>query len=321
MDEVRKVLLRFYESGIKVIALKGLVLRELYPYPELRFMSDADLLVQLRDMNSAEAILSGSGFYKKSENPEHIEFLNDIGMKIELHSSLVGEGRFRNEVKLEKIVWENAVKADALNVPVFRLNPEDHLLYLGLHMAKHFIHAGFGLRQCCDFVLLYGSIRDKVDWNNFFVRLECYGMQKFFNLLFSVCEKLFSVDPPDLNTLKIRNRKYTELFIKDIFESGLFGNKNPSHIMQSYILRRVKSMKSASSTGNIRYFRELLFPPANHLSDTYRYTVKYPFLLPAAWIHRMARSIFSREIPIKDKLLFSERFGTRAELMSWLNLK
>jgi hypothetical protein len=95
MDEVRKVLLRFHESGIKAIALKGLVLRELYPYPELRFMSDADLLVQLRDMNSAEAIMSGSGFYKKSENPEHIEFLNDIGMKIELHSSLIGEGRFR----------------------------------------------------------------------------------------------------------------------------------------------------------------------------------------------------------------------------------
>ena len=40
-----------------VIVLKGLVVREYYPQPEQRSMSDADIFVKAKDLNKSKKIL------------------------------------------------------------------------------------------------------------------------------------------------------------------------------------------------------------------------------------------------------------------------
>ena len=55
---LRTALLRFSESGVPVIVLKGAALAALvYPFPALRPMRDIDLLVHRRDMERVEAVL------------------------------------------------------------------------------------------------------------------------------------------------------------------------------------------------------------------------------------------------------------------------
>ena len=42
---LKEIYRRFEDSKIRCVALKGVVLKELYPKPELRYMSDIDLLI------------------------------------------------------------------------------------------------------------------------------------------------------------------------------------------------------------------------------------------------------------------------------------
>lgn len=322
MNEVQKILTSFHNEGIKAIALKGIIIRELYPYPELRSMGDADILLRSNDMDRAKEILLELGFFEGGINPEHTEFRNKNGIEIELHGSLIGEGRFRKDVKLEETVWDNAIETSVFDVPVLMPDKGDHFLYIGLHMAKHMINSGFGIRQLTDFVLLYESIKSWIDWNDFFKNLDKYGAQKFFTILFLACEQLFSINLPDCKVFKLHgNRKYAQLLIKDIFESGLYGYKNPSRTLGSFALRKVKSEETKNGTGKIKYFRQLLFPGANQLSTRYGYVLKYPALLPFAWVHRIITNIFRNEFSIKEKISFFKQYGKRSELLGWLDIR
>jgi len=322
MKEVQKVLSCFHKEGIEAIALKGIILRELYPYPELRSMGDADILVRRQDMDRAKEILLELDFFEGGKNPEHIEYRNKNNVEIELHESLIGEGRFRKAVKLEETVWDNAVETSIFDVPVLMLSKEDNFLYTGLHMAKHIINSGFGLRQLSDFALLYESIKTEVDWNNFFENLEKYSAQKFFTLLFLACEQLFSIKLPDCKVLKVRsNRKYSQLLIEEIFESGLYGYKNPSRTMGSFALRKVKNKGAKMGAGRIEYFKQLFFPTAGQLSTRYGYAAKYHALLPLAWVHRIITNIFRTGFSIKEKIFFFKQYGKRSELLGWLDIR
>ena len=58
-----KVLAEFNKNDLEVICLKGLVVRELYPTPEMRIMSDADVLVKSKaDLDKARKIIIGMGY-------------------------------------------------------------------------------------------------------------------------------------------------------------------------------------------------------------------------------------------------------------------
>lgn len=49
IENTKKVISDLENQGVKVIILKGLVVREYYPLPELRTMCDADLLIYKSD--------------------------------------------------------------------------------------------------------------------------------------------------------------------------------------------------------------------------------------------------------------------------------
>ena len=51
-EQVSKIMKYAYENNIPVIVLKGLVVREYYPQPEQRSMSDADIFVKAKDINN-----------------------------------------------------------------------------------------------------------------------------------------------------------------------------------------------------------------------------------------------------------------------------
>lgn len=322
MKEVQNILTEFKREGIEAIGLKGILLRDLYPYPELRSMGDADLLLHKRDMEKARETLLRMGFLEGGKNPEHIEFTNKNHVDIELHWNLIGKGRFKNDVKLEKAVWDHAVKASVFGAPVLKLKEEDNFLYLGLHMAKHMIGSGFGLRQLCDFVLLYEAIKNQVDWKDFFKRIEKFGMQKFFSVLFLACEQLFSIELPDCNALKMHgSTKYSQLLLREIFSGGLFGHKDSLRTKGSFIQGKVKSSETKTGEGSFRYFKRLLFPSAAQLSARYAYAAKYPVLLPVAWLHRIKNTLFCSEFSFKQKLFFFNQYGKRSELLWWLDIR
>ncbi len=158
-------------AGVDHMPLKGLVLRDMYPYPEWRMMGDADILVRREDIPRAVALARrlGYGIGRESDHEYHLR--TPEGIHVELHKSPVptyerdlyayfGDGWMR-AVTMEG--WEHR----------FRMTDEDLYVYLLAHFAKHYRSGGAGVRYAVD---LYVLARHTKDFDHLYAEREMEGL-------------------------------------------------------------------------------------------------------------------------------------------------
>ena len=83
---------KFNEEGIRLVAFKGIVLKNLYPKKEMRAMGDIDLIVDKKDYPRARKLILDDLKYKL-DHEDHSELCatNSQNITIELHQQLVTE--------------------------------------------------------------------------------------------------------------------------------------------------------------------------------------------------------------------------------------
>lgn len=326
IKQMGKIFNSFNHCSIPVIALKGLVLRELYPHPELRSMGDADILVHKEDITRSRQLLEKLGYIESGSNPVHIHFNHEKYPPIELHWALVNEKHIKTAADFQDKLWENTIWVNIAGEKVLALSAENQLMHICLHMAVHFTYRGFGLRQLCDLVLMIEYTKDSIDWYLFYESCKSYGIHTFVTAIFTVCSILFGIDlPSTLYLSPPSDSYYISLLIQDIFSEGVYGKDNITEINADSLLCRQNHKKWTTSRS--KFFLELsfLFPPSKKLNERYSYAKKFCFLTPIAWIHRLFFSIFHynlnfikyisdfySSIPISQK---------HHEVICWLNLK
>lgn len=326
IENMAEVLNTFKESGIDVITLKGLVLRDLYPQPLLRSMSDADILIHKQDLLKAKSILLSLGYFIKEEsNPKEMRFFHNKKLIIELHWSLIDPGLIQNSEQFETHVWDNFHNSMLNSVPIYILSPEDQVLYLCLHMIAHIQYRGFGLRQLCDLVLLIEAKSADINWNSFNNRIKEFDITKFVYCIFQACELLFNLVLP-IEISGKANDETIKLLINDIFEAGVFGNKSQarSYISSVYGFHK-EATEKLPSLG--RLYLNNLFPSIKSLPDKYQYAKKYPILILFAWIHRFIVLLF-RDRAFEKTILHLKKpkgtetvFADRIKLLKKLDLR
>ena len=142
------------EAGVKAVMLKGMALKALYPQPDLRTMSDLDLLVAPAQQEAAHAAMEAAGYTVVEREPGVDVMRAPEGLRVELHSQLFDKTEEGFLSKLDEAVLfpiESAVREEVYCGEAFP--PQEHLAFLLLHMAKHLITTGFGLRQLADYSL------------------------------------------------------------------------------------------------------------------------------------------------------------------------
>ena len=140
---------KFSEANIRLIAFKGIVLKNLYPKKEMRAMGDIDLIVDKKDYPRARKLILDDLKYKL-DHEDHSELCatNSQNITIELHQQLVTElsnnQKYFYDTYQDHIVKEN-------NYYVFDVNY--HFIYMMDHIYKHFIDGGLSLKYIFDFVI------------------------------------------------------------------------------------------------------------------------------------------------------------------------
>ena len=324
-EKIKHVFAAFLEAGIPVIALKGLVIRDLYPHPELRTMSDADILVQKNDLDKAKNILINMGFEVYDITHKHISFVHKSYPSIELHWSLITDKLGSLAASFENVLWQNSQHSPVCGFDSLIPSVDDHIFYLLLHMAGHYISNGFGLRQLCDIVLFTESHYDAIDWNLFKSRSIDYRVKNFVYSVFLVCHKLFNLKfPPIFDYNAQFNNEFIDIFIDDIFSGGVYGHKTAARSIGNALVKDSKGRHNNKFTGIAKYYLTLFFPPLRSLNDKYAYAKKYPVLIPIAWIHRLIYGIRRKDFSFSEKssMLVSSPVISqqRAELLHWLDL-
>lgn len=309
IQKVGEVLKEFNENNIPVIVLKGLVVREYFPIPQLRTMSDADVLVHKEDLDRVSKMMEELGYTKTKDEDDHgshIVFIKPGQPVFEVHWTLANKYFFKGDTSWEDNLWNEIMEVEVGGTKTLSLGIEDLAVHLCIHMAVHLAHKGFGIRQPLDLVLLVEQKGREIDWGRFLGKTKECGIYKFTLAIFILCNRLFDLKLP----IEIRNiigkepvnNKYIELLIEDIFASGVYGNKDETRVFASEF---AFDQSEGATEGRISIFKKymkLLFPPIKDMSEKYYYAKRVKILLPIAWIHHLVAGIFNKDYSFKNKV-------------------
>ncbi len=278
---------RLCEKGLQPIVMKGIICRNLYPKPELRASTDEDLLIRREELPHYRKELLSYGLIEESISDDEITFTNQArGLIIELHlcpfpqkADAYGDC---NRFFADTTEHTESVK---INEVVFHtFCPTDHLLYMLLHMYKHFLYGGFGIRQICDTALFTEQNSSKINWQ--FI-LSCCREQKidlFTAAVFRIAENYLGFSMPEIFQNIITDEKP---LLEDILSGGLYGVND---INRAHSANITLDAVAAHKQGRIKAgVLRSLFPGKEYLQSQFSYAKVHPFLLPVAWTHRIFR--------------------------------
>ena len=301
LDELDRVAKLFQDENIPLVALKNSgIAKAIYPYPGLVPMGDVDTLVRRSDFINAHKILLMNGYKIETPNKFHKADVN-IGYRhgsseyttilsngeqlwFELQWRPV-EGRFLRpdqEPNVDDLMDRSISVIDsALRI----LSPEDNLLQVCLHTAKHsYVRApGFRLHLDVDRIVSGTNI----DWN---ILLENVYKHKvkvpvYFSLILP--KVLFDTNIPDYVINKIQPNFLKKFIIsKWLKKIGLFNPHEKKFGKITYLLWN--AMLYDSIFGLVKS----VFPKSNWMKN--HYGVEKSLLLPYLYIKRVWELIFYR---------------------------
>lgn len=320
IHKIEEILKQFLGNGIKPILLKGLVFKTLYPQSQLRFMSDMDILVEDQDIEKVSAILISNGYIpKKDKKTKHIQFFHKKHFCIEIHRTLNDDDNIKNQDDFLQAIWESKIEFKLNSITIYTLSWEHQILHMCIHMASHFLHGGFILRQLCDVVLLVDQ--KDLNWSYVVNKSKEYGIYKFMCAIFSVCNQLFHTKIPDEFNIIESVDSYTSKVIDDMF----LGGKDIISMSENIA---TKGKDKLFNNNKLRHIFSMLFPSYDKISKrySYMYIKNHPALTPVAWIHRIIYGIFRKDFSMKvkksmlnDKNLLKTA-EERDDMLHWLEI-
>lgn len=192
------------EKRIMHELFKGVVLRNYYPFPELRVGSDADILVKPVDYVKTIEALKENGFSEISvkSNAAELQYEKEI---------------FRINTELESINIQSkiyfATPFDDISDSVgytYKLKPVYHLLYLVSIIAHHLQTGGAGIRMMMDIDMLIKKYPE-ININEFLHLSHNIKIGRTAEVLLAFSKKIF-------NTPVVLNFTFEDDDTSDLFD-------------------------------------------------------------------------------------------------------
>ncbi|AFQ45970.1 nucleotidyltransferase domain-containing protein [Desulfosporosinus meridiei] len=223
-SQLDPILNLFKENNVSTISLKGLVFKQLYSQPELRTMSDLDLLISVEDIPKSIELLKRLGydvpdnFNVNDPGHMHIEMYKPGSLPVELHKTLWNPRymKKRDNQQWTNQLWKNKRLTEVGGIQFTALALDDELINSVIHMATHLIYSGIKLRHLCDFALFLKTYRDKFDFEYINSTLKSMDLFSFFNYLLLTCNSYLALEVP----IAIIQKNQCKLLINDIFATN-----------------------------------------------------------------------------------------------------
>ena len=282
--ESQRVFSALSENNIKFIKLKGIVIKNLYPLPHMRSSSDVDICMSKENRDKSVAIMESLGYNLGSRIDYHDEYSKDQFFIYEIHSDIISPRSPLHSLFVNP--FEKSV-VDKNNPDTLVLSNEYFYLNLVMHLYKHFISEGCGLRLFSD-IYLFRKECNNLDITFINNILDDYNLLDFHNTILK------------LNTCFFEGNQYSDnlsIIADFIFKGGEYGNNSLKK------LSWLSSSKSAKLTfsDKVRYFFGNWFPGVKIMKKRYPVLEKAPILLPVCWIRRVFYTIFFKRSALKEQ--------------------
>lgn len=268
---------------IDYLPLKGTNMKALYPKPELRSMSDADVLIRLEQYPKIQPLADKLGYQQVGESNHEIIW-HKPELHLELHKMLIpsynpdyyayfGDG------------WNLARKGEGTR---YHMDPEDAYVYQFTHFAKHYRDGGIGVRHVVDLWVFRRSYPELSE-SRLRSALEKLQLLEFYENISRLTDAWFAGGELD---------EKLQFMTDYLFDSGSFG-KWENHVLAQNVRNRATA--GSARGGRILTVTRLLFPNLEAMAGQFSVLKKLPWLLPVFWPVRWVRAVLFRRNNIRTQ--------------------
>lgn len=269
----------FSKNKIRCLPLKGCHMKQLYPRPDMRMMCDIDILIDVCNAKLVRKLMTENGYKCENFNAGNHDTYHKLPiMNVEIHRQLI----IKKYTKL-KNHYDNILDRcipDEQGGYVLSLPPEEFYTYELVHLYKHFIDGGSGIRSIMDIYLMEQKLKCSLDKDKLDEILNKLELSSFYK---EVCE-LASVWFGDISESELKN-KYDEYIIS----SGAYGTLE--HNINNGI----------DECGKTKFFIKRIFVDYRSMTGLFPILRVLPILLPLCWVWRLISALIKkREIVFKQ---------------------
>ena len=300
-------------AGLHPVVVKGQLCSRLYPLKDHRISADDDLYIPDAEFMACHEQLLANGLTTDTPADElasadEVSYTKEGSpLYIELHRHLFDSAEDAHDELNHFFADLKPVEIDGF----LAMPPHEHLLYLILHAYKHFVRSGIGLRQFCDIGLWAWEYHDEIDWQHLYDQCASVHAATFAAAAFRSARDYLGIDfdlpmPWDASI-------DVEPLLHDTLCGGVYGSNDLTRLHSSTVtLNAVK----ASRTGEKSSVLRTVFPKREYLERRYPYLKKRPYLLPVAWVQRIAHYASEKQAGTDNSASGSIKLGKeRIELM------
>lgn len=279
VQELQEMENRFEAAGIVNQPMKGARMKFIYPSPQMREMSDIDVLIGQEDRKKAGEILSRMGYALSQDIKHHEIYVKKPFMVVEAHRAMYDRTVDENQYQYFSDFSRAVLREGCLYT--YDFNREDFYVYLIAHMAKHFYTMGCGIRNLLDIYVYQEKYKGEMNLKYVKQELKKLGLLSFAEHM----EKLAYVwmEKEEAGQFECQLFHY-------MLNSGIYG-KDENGIWNKFAEKKCRDREVTRFRLKMWYF----FPPVSYMAEYYPWLEERAFLLPAAWCIRFFRGLFLKK--------------------------
>jgi hypothetical protein len=240
--ELLGILRLFAERGIAAIPFKGpLLASSVYGSIALRQFSDLDIMVPKRDLAAVKELLLSHdyrSYYQRSAAQEalHLRFMHDYTFAredrkalLEIHWEIL-ERSYSVALDPEQL-WERKQFVSLGSERILSFSPEDLLLILCVHGAKHFWER---LAWLCDLARLI-NVHQAMNWGQVVARARMVGSERILFLGLFLASELLNASLPEEISAAIYNDRQVKLLATEVRRELFPGSQSASSTSRRYL--------------------------------------------------------------------------------------
>lgn len=264
----------FTGKGIDCMPLKGSVIKNYYPNPDLRSMGDIDFLVREQNRQIIRDIMHSLGYEDDLLDDGQVDaFKRGNVVYVEVHYDFSAKNHYMHEVFT--IDWDKLVPTEKEHL--YQMTFEDLYFFNTGHYVKNMHNRGMGMRAVVDGYVLW-HIMNEEQKQNLLARIEKNGMGVFHSKLLTIADIWFDDRTDDGST---------DLLQEYLISKPTFSSKKDEITMYA--------VYDEANDSNFKYIMRKIFPSANELYQRFDIKHKCFLLIPFLWLYRVLLQLFGNK--------------------------
>lgn len=307
-------------KGIRAAILKGASVARYYTPSDIRYLGDIDLLIDQVNLNLASEVLKEHDYkLNEHEHDFHVSFVrDDVTLELHYKASVVPAGKGGQvAAKHMDLFLDEATPVGMNDVSFPALSEQHQALMLLMHMERHVIAGGIGLRQLFDWAVYLSAQKNSTVMDNVVHMFRECGLLTFAQVVTKVCVRYLGLQEEHVEWCLVAENALVDALMEDVFRSGNMGKADRQGDSELFAGR---AMLNDKSQGVIKS----LILNLNKLANRhFPITIRCKWLLPIFWFYLPLRYIVRSLFGLRKKknvLRALKQSNKRFELHKGLHL-